>query len=53
MKNYPMGQTTNDDVDVLKSRIDNIELVLENQNILIRAMEASITHCIYQIYCNL
>ena len=29
IKNYPMGQTTNDDVDVLKSRIDNIELMLE------------------------
>ena len=30
MKNYPMGQTTNDDVELLKSRIYNIEFMLEN-----------------------
>ena len=32
MKNYPMVQTSNDGVELLKSRIDNIELMLENQN---------------------
>jgi len=46
IKNYPMGQTTNDDVDMLKSRTDNIELILENQNKLISDIEASIKHCI-------
>ena len=53
MKNYTMGQTTNDDVDVLKSRIDNIELMLENQSKLISDTDASVKHCIYQIYCKL
>ena len=48
-----MGQTTNDDVDVLKSRIDNIELTLEKQNKQIRDVEASIKLCIHQIYCKL
>jgi len=28
MKSHAMGQTTNDDVDVLKSRIDDTELML-------------------------
>ena len=41
-----MVQTTNDDVDVLKSRIDNIELTLENQNKIISDIEASVKHCI-------
>jgi len=49
----PKGQTTHDDVDVLKSRIDNIELMLEDQNKLISDIEASIKHCIYQVYCDL
>jgi len=53
MKNYQMVQTTNDDVDMLKPRIDNIELMLETQNKLISDIEASIKHCIYQIYCKL
>ena len=44
-----MGQTTNDDVDVLKSRIDNIELMLEKPNKLISDLEASIRHCIHQV----
>ena len=48
-----MGQTTNDDVDVLKSRIDDIELMLGSQNNLISDIEASVKHCIYQIYCKL
>ena len=48
-----MAQSSNDDVDRLKSRIDNIELMLEKQNKLINDIEASIKHCIYQIYCKL
>ena len=48
-----MGQTTHDDVELLKSRIDSIELMLENQNELISDIEAIIKHCIYQIYCKL
>ena len=48
-----MGQTSNDDVELLKSRIDNIEVMLENQNKLISDIEASLKHCIYQIYCTL
>ena len=31
MKDHPMAQTTNDDVDMLKSRVDNIEFTLEKQ----------------------
>ena len=31
MKSHPLGQTTNDDVVILKSRIDDIELMLEKQ----------------------
>ena len=46
-----MGQATNDDVDVLKTRNDNIELMLEEQNKLISGIEANIKHWIYQIYC--
>ena len=53
MEIYRMRQTTNDDVDVLKSRIDNIDLMLENQNKLISYIEASVKHGIYQIYCKL
>ena len=53
MGNYPMGQTTNDDVDMLKSKIDDIELMLENRNKLISDIEASIKHCISRIYCKL
>ena len=53
IKNHPMGQNTNDDVELLKSRIDNIDLMLENQNKLISDIESSIKHCIYQIYCKL
>ena len=48
MKNHPMGQTTNDDVELLKSRSDNIELMLENQNNLISDIEARIKLCIYR-----
>ena len=48
-----MGQTGNDDVELLKSRIDNIEVMLENQNKSVSDIEASIKHCIYQIYCKL
>ena len=44
MKNHPMWQTINDDVDVVKSRIDNIELMLEKQNKLISDIEASVKH---------
>ena len=44
-----MVQTSNDDVELLKSRIDNIEVTLESQNKLISDIEASIKHCIYQI----
>ena len=52
MKNYPIGHTTNDDVDVLKSRIDNIGLMLK-RNKLSSDIEASIKHCIYQTCCKL
>ena len=31
MTNNLMGQTTNDDIELLKARIDNIEVMLENQ----------------------
>ena len=48
-----MKPTTNDDVELLKSRIDNIEIMMEKQNKLINDMEANIKHCIYQIYCKL
>ena len=48
-----MAQSSNDDVDMSKSRIDNIEAMLEKQNKLIKDIEASINHCIYQIYCKL
>ena len=48
-----MKPTTNDDVELLKSRIDNIEITMEKQNKLINDMEANIKHCIYQIYCKL
>ena len=48
-----MGQTTNDDADALKSRIDSTELLIEKQNKLISDIEASIKHCIYQNYCKL
>ena len=53
MANHPMGQTTNDDMELLKARIDNIEVMLETQNKLIGDIEANIKHCIYQIYCKL
>ena len=43
-----MWQTGNADVEFLKSRIDNIEVMFENQNKLISYIEASIKHCIYQ-----
>ena len=45
-------QTTNDDVDVLKSRIDSIELMLETQNELISDIEASVKRCIYHFFAN-
>ena len=48
-----MGQTSNDDVELLKSRIDNIEVMLENENKFIGDIEASIKRCTYQIYCKL
>ena len=48
-----MGQTTNNDVELLKSRNDNIELMLESQNKLISDIEARIKHCIYQTHCKL
>ncbi len=54
MANHPMGQTSNDDdIELLKARIDNIELMLQNQNKLISDIESNIKHCIYQIYCKL
>ena len=48
-----MAPSSKDDVDMLKSRIDNIELMLEKQNKVISNIEASIKPCIYQIYCKL
>ena len=44
-----MAQSAIDDVYILKSRIDNIELMLQNQNKLINDIDASVKHCIYQI----
>ena len=44
-----MAQSSNDDVDMLKSRIDNVELMLGKQSKLINDIEANIKHCIYQI----
>jgi len=40
MENHHMGETTSDDVDMLKSRIDNIELMLERQNKLVILKQA-------------
>ena len=48
-----MEQTSNDDMELLKSRLDNTELMLENQNKLFNDIEGNIKHCIYQIYCTL
>jgi len=48
-----MEQTSNDDIELLKSRIDNIELMLENPNKLCNEIESNIKHCKYQIYCKL
>ena len=48
-----MGQTSNDGTELLKSRIDNIEFMLENQNKAFNDIEANIKQCIYQIYCKL
>jgi hypothetical protein len=48
-----MAQSSNDDVDMLKSRTDNIELMQEKQIKLINDIEASMKHCIYPIYCKL
>ena len=53
MGNHHMGQPTNDDIELLKARIDNIEVMLQNQNKLISDIESNIKHCIYQIYCKL
>ena len=48
-----MEQTSNDDIELLQSRVDDIELMIENQNKLFNAIEANVKHCIYQIYCKL
>ena len=48
-----MAQSSNDDVAMLKSRIETVELMIEKQNKLINDIEASIQHCIYQIYYKL
>ena len=48
IENKPMRQTSNDDVELVKSRIDNIEVMLENRNKLIGDFEASMKHCINQ-----
>ena len=53
MTNNLMGETTNDDIDLLKARIDNIEVMLENPNKFTCDLEANIKYCIYQIYCKL
>ena len=53
MGNHHMGQPTNDVLELLKARIDNIEVMLQNQNKLISDIESNIKHCIYQIYCKL
>jgi len=56
MTNHPITldrQTSNDDIELLKARIDNIEVMLESQNKLISDIESNIKHCIYQIYCKL
>ena len=53
MGNHHMGQPTNDDIELLKARIDNIEVMLQNQNKLIGDIESNIKHCTYQIYCKL
>ena len=56
MTNHPSPldrQTSNDDIELLKARIDNIEIMLESQNKLISDIESNIKHCIYQIYCKL
>ena len=49
VKNVPMRQTTNDDVELLESWNDNLALMLGIQNKRISDIEASIEHCTYQI----
>ena len=41
-----MAQSSNDDVDMLKSRIDNNDLMLEKQSKLVNDIEAIIKHYI-------
>ena len=53
IENNKTMQTTNEDIELLKSRTDNIELMLENQSKLTSDIGASIKHCIHQMYCNL
>ena len=48
-----ISRLDNDDIELLKLRIDNIEMKLQNQNKLINDIEANIKQCIYQIYCKL
>ena len=48
-----MAQSSNVYVDMLKPRIDSIEVMLEKQNKLINDIEASLKHCTYQIYSKL
>ena len=52
MTNNLIRGTGNDDIELLKSRIDNIEVMLEQQNKFISDIEANIKHCRYQIYCS-
>ena len=48
-----MGQTSNDDIEMLKSRIDIDELMLDNKYKLFNDIESNTKLCIYQIYCKL
>jgi len=45
--------TNDEQIDLLKSRIDNIELILQKQMKLIEDVEKNIQNCLYKIYCKL
>lgn len=45
--------TNDEQIDLLKSRIDNLELILQKQMKLVEDMERNIQNCLYKIYCKL
>ena len=45
--------TNTEDINLLKSRIDNLELVIQNHIKSTEEMEKNILNCLYKIYCKL